>query len=330
MGVIIKGSKHLEALGQVKTFVFDKTGTLTTGSLEVTGVFASSEYSEKEVLEAAFVSGVRSLHPLSKAVFAYAKRKGTKERFPDFAEEKGGKGILVKIGEDSIAMGKKIFLEEIGMDIPNDIIEKANEETKKSRSVSFVAKNGKVVGIVAASDKIKNNAAETIADLRALGVQKIVMLTGDNSQVAEITSKKLGVDEWYAELMPEDKVEVIRHLEKEGLVAMVGDGVNDAAALSIANVGIAMGGLGAEGTIDSAQIVLMRDDLSALPETMRISRAIRRISIQDFWIWGMTNVVGLILVLCGIIGPSGAAAYNFLSDFLPLSNSIRIKIKKAR
>ena len=328
IGVIIKGSKHLEAFGQIKTLVFDKTGTLTTGSLEITGVFASSANSEREVLEAASISGARSLHPLSKAVFAYAKKKGIKERVPDSAEEKGGKGVITKIGKDSIVMGKKVFLEEFGMGFPSDMTEKAEEEAVKGRSVSFVAKNGKVIGLIAASDKIKTNAAEAIADLRSLGVRKIVMLTGDNNRVAETMSKELGVDEWYAELMPEDKVKIIRQLEEADSVAMVGDGVNDAAALSIANVGIAMGGLGAEGTIDSAQIVLMRDDLSTLPETMRIARVARRISVQDFWIWGATNAAGMVLVLCGVIGPAGAAAYNFLSDFLPLSNSVRVRTKK--
>ena len=161
------------------------------------------------------------------------------------------------------------------MELPDDMIKKSEEEAGRGRSISFIAKNGKVIGLASASDKIKVNAARAIADLRSLGVRKIVMLTGDNIRVAETISNELGIDEWHAELMPEDKVEIIRQLEKTGSVAMVGDGVNDAAALSIANVGIAMGGLGAEGTIDSAQIVLMRDDLSSLPETMRIARAAR-------------------------------------------------------
>lgn len=330
MGVIIKGSKHLETFGQVKTIVFDKTGTLTVGLLEITGIFASSGYSEKEVLEAASISGARSLHPLSRAVLSYTNKKGIKERLPDSAEEKGGRGVITKIGKDSIAMGKKVFLEELGMKFPADMAEKAEEESGKGRSVSFIAKNGKVIGLAAASDKVKDNVAKAIADLRSLGVRKIVMLTGDNNRVAETMSKELGIDEWYAELMPEDKVKIIRQLETTGSVAMVGDGVNDAAALSIANVGIAMGGLGAEGTIDSAQIVLMRDDLSTLPETMRIARSARRISVQDFWIWGASNAAGMVLVLCGVIGPAGAAAYNFLSDFLPLSNSIRVGTKKKR
>lgn len=156
------------------------------------------------------------------------------------------------------------------------------------------------------------------------------MLTGDNQQAGEAVARQLGVDQWHADLLPEDKVEIIRQLQAEGPVAMVGDGVNDAAALSIASVGIAMGGLGTEGTIESAQIVLMRDDLSMLAAAIRIARLAGRVSVQDFWIWGLTNLAGLVLVFSGIIGPAGAAAYNFFSDFLPLANSTKVSSKNSQ
>lgn len=328
IGVIVKGGKHLEALGQIQTLVLDKTGTLTTGTLAVTEVVVESGYSEMEVLETAMLADIRSRHPLSKAVVAYARHKGAPDVFPDSAEERGGRGVIATKGGDTIVVGRHVFLQESGAHISPELLSAARAVSAQGKAISFIAKNGRAIGFAAAADTIKDNAHKALSDLRALGVRKIIMLTGDNKQAAEAVAQKLGIDEWHADLFPENKVEIIKRLQAERLVAMVGDGVNDAAALSIARVGIAMGGLGTEGTIESAQIVLMRDDLSTLPATIRIAHMARNVSVQDFWIWGITNAMGLGLVLGGIIGPSGAAAYNFLSDFLPLANSIRVKVTK--
>lgn len=325
IGVIVKGGKHLEIFGRVGTVIFDKTGTLTTGKLVVNEIVAAVGFSEDEVLKATVLADVRSSHPMSRAVVAYAKKKGVPEIFPDSAEEKGGKGVVARKGKDVILVGKRNFLEESGVSFPVELLDLAAEKAAFGQSVSFVSKNKTALGFAVASDQIKNNAKGSIEKLRMMGVKKIVMLTGDNGHAAATIAKKLKIDEWHADLLPENKVEIIKQIQKNSLVAMVGDGVNDAAALSVSNVGIAMGGLGAEGTVDSAQIVLMRDDLSTLPETMEMARLVRKISVQDFWIWGITNAAGLLLVFGGIIGPSGAAAYNFLSDFLPLFNSVRIK-----
>jgi len=329
-GIIVKGSRHLEMFGKLRTIVFDKTGTLTTGALSVSAVIGVKGYSENDVLSWSLFADSNSNHPISRAIVNYAEGRGLQKNVSDSAEEQGGKGVIAKKGRNTIVTGKRIFLEKQGISFPPEIIESADKEASLGRSVSFIARNGRVIGCITAADTIKKNAKRAIEELRELGVEKIVMLTGDNGRAAETIAKQLGVDEWHAELMPEEKVEIIRQLQKKELVAMIGDGVNDAAALSIAGVGVAMGGLGAEGTIDSAQIVLMQDNLSTLPEAMRIARAARRVSLEDFWIWGATNICGLVLVFGGIIGPAGAAAYNFLSDFLPLFNSMRIKIKKLR
>lgn len=325
IGVIVKGSRHLEALEQMKTVVFDKTGTLTVGKLTVTEIVPTTEHAEEEVLRIATIANIRSNHPLSKAIMNYAKQRSIPEVFPDSSEEKGGKGVVVRKGKDTIAVGKRIFIEELGITLPPDIAAAADQTASEGKSISFIAKNNQVLGFAAAADTVKKNAKAAIASLRSLGVEKIVMLTGDNSRAAAAIAKDLGIDEWHADLLPEHKVDIIKKLQQKSPVAMVGDGINDAAALSIASIGIAMGGLGTEGTIESAQIVLMRDDLSTLSEIMRIARKTRRISIEDFWIWGITNAAGLALVFGGIIGPAGAAAYNFLSDFLPLFNSVRVK-----
>jgi heavy metal translocating P-type ATPase len=327
-GVIVKGGKHLELLGQIKTIVFDKTGTLTTGKLVISSVATIEGESEKEVVEAGLVAACRSSHPFSKALQQYAKQKGLEPSLPDSVEEKGGMGIIATKGDTKIVTGRKIFLEEMNIQIPETLFTLSEKDAEQGKSISYIAKDSKCIGFFSASDTPKPDAKTTLAHLRTLGVKKFVMLSGDNARTAESIAREIGIDEWHAELKPEDKVEAIRRLQSKEHVAMVGDGVNDAAALSIASVGIAMGGLGSEGTIESAQIVLMRDDLKALPMAIQIAHSARRVSKQDFYIWGSTNLLGLILVFGGVIGPAGAAAYNFLSDFLPLANSLRVGSKK--
>ncbi len=324
LGIIIKSARHLEMLAKVDTVVFDKTGTLTTGTLVVTEITPGPSFSKKDVLETAAIGSVKSNHPIAKAIIARATEEKVSWPIPETVDEMGGKGVIARHGKDQIIFGKQILAEEKGIEIPPGLKNAAEEARASGRSVSFVTKNNLVVGFVSAADEVKSNTPDAVSDLHSLGIGKIIMLTGDNPQTAKLIAEKSGIDEWRANLFPENKVEIIKELERESSVAMVGDGINDAAALSIANVGIAMGGRGMEGTIDSAQIVLMNDDLSTIPESIRIGRIAKQISVQDFWIWGISNVLGLILVFAGIIGPTGAAAYNLISDLFPLVNSLRI------
>jgi heavy metal translocating P-type ATPase len=328
-GIIVKGSKHLELFGQIKTIVFDKTGTLTKGALAVTGAAAAEGHTEKEVLEAAVLPAQRSSHPLSRAIVAHAKAHHVKETLPDSVEEHSGKGVVATKGKEKIIIGKHIFFDELKIKIPEALAAEAMKRADAGASITFVAAQGAVIGFVAAADEVKKNAKEALAELRALGITTIVMLTGDNRRAAAHMARELGIVEWHADLLPQDKVRIVKELQSKRFVAMVGDGVNDAAALSVASVGVAMGGLGTEGAIDAAQIVLMRDDLSMLPQAVKLARLAREVSMQDFIIWGLTNAAGLLVVFAGFIGPSGAAAYNFLSDFLPLFNSLRIRMKPA-
>ncbi len=324
-GIIIKGGKHLELLGNLRTIVFDKTGTLTTGSLAVTKIIPDSNYTPSDIIKWSIIVNARSSHPFSRAIINYAKANGHTITFPKQVEEKGGKGIIAHLDQNVIVTGKQSFFAELNLEISPALLESAHKTSALGNSVSYLALNQTVIGFIAAADQIKPNAKTALDTLRTLGIQKIVMLTGDNDRVAASVARQLSIDEWHADLLPQDKVNIIRRLQSEQSLAMVGDGVNDAAALSIASVGIAMGGLGTEGTIESAQIVLMRDDLSALPTAIQLARRARIISLQDFWIWGCTNAIGLAFVFGGLIGPAGAAAYNFLSDFLPLSNSFRVR-----
>lgn len=326
-GVIVKGALHLETLGKAKIIVFDKTGTLTKGKLAVSSVVAAAGVGERAVLEMGALAAQRSKHPLSRAVAAYAAARGVAEQEPDSVEEVSGKGIIAHTKSGTVTIGRESFLQEKNVSILEALKKKAVEVSNTGQSVAYVALGSAAIGFFAVSDEIKDNAKQAIAELKRLGVAEVVMLTGDNEHVARTVAEGLGIDNFRAGLLPEDKVKVIQELHKKGIVVMVGDGVNDAAALSAAHVGIAMGAMGVEGAIESAEIVLMRDDLMAISQTMQLARSVARVSAEDFGIWGVTNVAGLALVFGGFIGPSGAAAYNFISDFFPLLNSLRVRIK---
>ena len=329
-GVIIKGAKHLEMVSQIKTAVFDKTGTLTKGSLSVVAIKTANDYKEKDILLMAALCAQVSHHPVSKAILLHAKKENIKEKSPKSSEELSGKGVIVKALNKKIILGKKILLEEMRIKIPAALEREEQQYEKNGNAISYVAVNDKAIGLIALSDQIRPNAEKMIATIRKLGIERIIMITGDNDEVAKAMKEKLGIDEYYANLLPEDKVNIIRKLQKKSPIVMVGDGINDAGALAIASVGIAMGGLGAEGTIETAQIVFMRDNLMALPLLIKLSRFARKVAWQDFVIWGLTNAMGLSLVFTGTIGPTGAAAYNFISDFFPIFNSLRVRVKEKR
>jgi Cd2+/Zn2+-exporting ATPase len=326
-GVIVKGGKHLETLGKIDVIVFDKTGTLTTGKLKVTAVYATEKSNEEEVRKLGGIAARRSNHPLAKAVTDHAEGKGEQVVYPDEADVIEGKGVVAKWQGIEMALGREMLMQEKNATFDDAIRKKAEEYEVLGESVSYLSKNGDVIGFFAAGDTLKHNAKKTVEELFALGIKKVVMLSGDNERVAGTVAKKLGIKDFHASLLPEDKLNRLRVLHKKYKVAMVGDGVNDAAALSISHVGIAMGALGSDSAIESAEIVLMHDNLSAIPRTIQLARDVHNVSIQDFGIWVITNMCGLFLVFTGAIGPSGAAAYNFISDFFPLLNSIRVKMK---
>lgn len=325
-GIIVKGGKHLEALCSVDTIVFDKTGTLTIGKPVVSVIESVEGFDISEVLKYGSIAAIRSTHPLAKSLISYAVEKKLPEIFPDSADIVGGRGVVALKDGQKIILGNKTFLDSHQISISEDLLEKVSTRSELGESVSYIAVDDKTVGFFAAADQQKENAVHVIKKLEKMGVN-IVMLTGDNDKVATAMSAKLGIKKFYANLLPEDKVFRIKELQKTNKVAMVGDGVNDASALSISNVGIAMGALGTDGAIESAEIVLMHDDLAAIPKIIKMARTVHQIAIQDFWIWGITNVLGLTLVFGGVIGHTGAAAYNFISDFFPLFNSLRAKIK---
>ena len=324
-GVIIKGGSYLEGLTKVKTFIMDKTGTITRGKMKVEGFLAYNGYSEKELLSFAGMTEFFSDHPVARAITDYVKDKGVKFEKPLDFKETPGKGISSVYKNKTIYSGKVKFLEESGIKIAQKEREDIARMQNEGYSVTLVGFNGELVGILNCADEIRPHVKEIIEKMKKFGVENVVMLTGDNEKVAKRIAGEAGITHFHANLLPENKIEYVkRYLNADSKVAMVGDGVNDAASLALADVGIAMGAIGSDAAIESADIALMRDDLREIPETMELGLYTRRIARQDFWIWGIVNAIGLVLVFARIIGPNGSAAYNFVTDFLPLINSLRL------
>ncbi len=276
-GVLIKGSQHIETLGRVKVVAFDKTGTLTTGKLEVTDVIPFEE-SEELVLQAAASIEAYSEHPISQAILSKAMNPGLQLIDVDDFSAITGLGVSGTIDGEQYYVGNERLFKEMAITYPK---ERFSQLEKEGKTVILVGKSKRAIGVIAVNDTIRPTSTRTLKALKKMGV-KTVMVTGDNSCTAEAIAKQLGIDEFYAELMPEGKVNVIKSLQqKYGSIAMVGDGVNDAPALASADIGIAMGAIGSDAAIDTADIALMLDDLSKLPYLFQLSKKTRSIVRQN-------------------------------------------------
>jgi Cd2+/Zn2+-exporting ATPase len=324
-GIIIKGASFLEALRDIKVIFVDKTGTLTKGKLKVEG-FVSGLPDQSVILKYAGICAELSDHPMSKAIASYSiSTKGRGGEIPETFSEVSGNGMRAIFAGQELLLGRQSFLENNNVALSPKVLTDIMAEEEKGFNVTFLSYGQKYVGYFIIADEIKENIKSSMEELKSLGVEKIIMLTGDNERVARRIKEVTGITDFYANLSPGQKLEHIKNsLNKKYKVAMIGDGINDAAALSLSDVGIAMGGIGYDVAIESADVVLMKDDFSRVPQMIKISKYVMKIAEQDFWIWGSTNLIGLALVFMGILAPTGASAYNFLTDFLPLFNSTRI------
>jgi len=291
-GVLIKGSNFLDALKNVDTVVFDKTGTLTEGVFEVADVKTFNGYSKEEVVEFAAKAEVHSNHPVAKSIRDYGKEfLENPDQVNDY-KEIPGQGVIATVSGKRVHVGNQKLLK-----LHN--IEPADEE--KVDAVVYVAIDGKYAGSITISDRIKTDAKKAIEELRKQGVKKIAMLTGDSQIVAEKVASELGIDEYYAELLPEDKVAILERLKgkSKGKVAFVGDGINDSPVLARADVGVAMGGLGSDAAIETADVVIMDDKPSKLSQAMKTASFTHNIIWQN--ILFALGVKGLFIAL-GTIG----------------------------
>jgi len=291
-GVLIKGSNFLDALKNVDTVVFDKTGTLTEGVFEVADVKTFNGYSKEEVVEFAAKAEIHSNHPVAKSIRDYGKDFLENPNQVNDYKEIPGQGVIATISGKRVHVGNQKLLK-----LHN--IEPADEE--KVDAVVYVAIDGKYAGSITISDRIKTDAKKAIEELRKQGVKKIAMLTGDSQIVAEKVASELGIDEYYAELLPEDKVAILERLKgkSKGKVAFVGDGINDSPVLARADVGVAMGGLGSDAAIETADVVIMDDKPSKLSQAMKTASFTHNIIWQN--ILFALGVKGLFIAL-GTIG----------------------------
>ena len=287
-GILIKGSNYLETLSKVNTAVFDKTGTLTKGSFAVTAIH-HAKVSNDELLDIAAVAECNSNHPIAQSIVAAHKGHINPERVSS-VKEIAGRGVESVIDGRTIYVGNSKLMDDVHADW---------HECHHVGTVIHIAENGKYLGHIVISDEPKPDSKKAIQQLKALGVKKVVMLTGDSRKVAENVANELGVDEVRAELLPADKVtEVEKLLESDGPLAFVGDGINDAPVLSRADVGIAMGALGSDAAIEAADVVLMDDKPSKIPEAMNIARKTMRIVRQNIIV--SLTVKGLVLIITAI------------------------------
>jgi len=323
-GIIIKGGERLETLSKVTILVLDKTGTLTYGALSVRQVNIAPGIRENEFWQLVGMAEKFSEHPAGKAVFREARAQQDRIPDPDETHSYKGSGIMAKYRGREIAVGSEEFFRELGIPLEREIRTEIAAERENGVTVLLVSFDRKFAGTITLADAPRPEAKESLAELERLGIARIIMFTGDNEAVARRVAEELGIRRYRAAMKPEDKMRELEILLKEGPVAMVGDGVNDAPALARADVGIAMGGGGAAVAVEAADVVILTDDLSRLPEAIELSRRTLSVIKGDIIIWVLSNILGFALVLTGIAGPALAAFYNFATDFFPLLNSVRL------
>jgi len=287
-GVLIKGGRPLEDLGELTALAFDKTGTLTEGKPKLTQVVALGDISDNELLK--IVVAVESLsdHPLAKAVVRDGKERLEGEEIPDASNLEAvlGKGIKATLGNDKIYVGNLDLYEGLDESTPSDkITTKVRGLEGGGNTTMLIRKNKEYIGIIALMDTPREAAKKTLSELKEIGIKRMIMLTGDNQKVADAVAEEIGLTDAWGSLLPEEKVEAIKKLkEKESKVAMVGDGVNDAPAMANSTVGIAMGAAGSDVALETADIALMADKLETLPFAIGLSRQSKSIIKQNLWV----------------------------------------------
>ncbi|MGW8886468.1 heavy metal translocating P-type ATPase [Streptomyces sp. NPDC055749] len=324
LGILIKGPEVLETTRRVDTIVLDKTGTVTTGRMALLDVHTADRTTEADVLRIAGALEHSSEHPIAQAVAAGATAKvGTLPTPEDFANIPG-LGVQGTVDGHQVLVGRPKLLTEAGIALPRPLAAAMTEAAQQGRTAIAVAWDGEARAVLEVADAIKDSSAAAVTKLRALGLRP-VLLTGDNRAVADSVARATGIDEVYAEVLPEEKVDVIRRLQAEGrTVAMVGDGVNDAAALATADLGLAMG-TGTDAAIEASDLTLVRGDLKVAADAIRLSRStLATIRGNLFWAFGY-NVAALPLAAFGLLNPMIAGAAMAFSSVFVVTNSLRLR-----
>jgi manganese-transporting P-type ATPase C len=326
-GILIKGGTHLEAMSEVDTVCFDKTGTLTDGEPAVTRVLSCSDrYTTDDVLDLAARVERHSQHPLSLAVMKFAaEQRVTPRGQDDQFEILPGRGVRSSTAEGDVLVGNERLLDECGVPVAGAAANQYREFAANAETAMYVAYRGELVGIIAVSAPVRLEAKEAVTQLRKTGVSRVLMLTGDAEPVAQRVAASVGIQQWRSRLLPQDKFETIQKLRDHGhRVAMVGDGINDAPALALADVGVAMGTGGSDVALETADIALAADDLRKITSVVNISCQTMTVVRQNYGLALGTNSIGLYLAATGSINPIIAAILHNLSTILVIFNSTRL------
>ena len=329
-GVLYKNATVLEITSKAKTVVLDKTGTITKGGVEITDIIPT-EVNEEELISLAASIEEKSEHPLARAILSYARQRGIKTYESDGFVAVAGRGVRGKVCGEEIIGGSYKFISELNL-LTDSLTEQYEKLSKEGKTPLFFVREGRLIGIIAVADTIREDSYEAIKTLRDMGL-RTVMLTGDNKITASAIAKASGVDEFIAEVMPDGKEEVVRTLQENGRVIMIGDGINDAPALTRADVGIAIGG-GTDIAIDSADVVLTGTSLMAVPLAIKISRATLKTIYENlFWAFiynviGITIATGVFIPLFNLeLAPMFGALAMGLSSFSVVMNALRLNLK---
>ena len=323
LGILIKNVSLLEIAGKITSVVFDKTGTLTTGRLYVTKIEPAEGVDPAKMLSLAAAAEQMSKHPAARALNMLAKEANVALEVPDDFEETPGKGVTATVGNSKVLVGRDTFLQEKNIDISN-VADPAMQE-EQGFSTLYVARDNNCIGWIGLQDKSRPEAKQAVSELFKGGIHRITMLTGDRPEVANTISAELGCTDYKAKCLPQDKLAVVESIRKDGhVVAVVGDGINDAPALAAGDLGIAMGAAGSDVAINSASIALMSDDLRRLPFLVLLSRKTRMVILQNLFFGIIFIAAGMSAAAAGWVNIVFAAVLHFAGSVIVIFNSARL------
>lgn len=323
LGIFVKNVADLEIAGKLTAIVFDKTGTLTTGRLYVTKLEPADGIDPADLLRTAASAEKMSKHPAARALLNLAKEANVNLFESSDFEEVPGKGVRARVEGAIILIGRDSFIRENNIDVSNVSDPALHED--EGFSTLYIAQDGKCLGWIGMQDKTRPEAHEAVSDLLASGIKRITMLTGDRKEVAGRVAAELGCTDFRASCLPQDKLAIVKSIRKDGhIVAVIGDGINDAPALAEGDLGIAMGAAGSDVAINSASIALMNNDLKRLPFLVKLSRKTRGVIAQNLMFGSLFIVVGMFLALSGVVSAALAAPLHFVGSLIVIFNSARL------
>lgn len=322
LGILIKDVAHLESAGRLTAVIFDKTGTLTTGELSVTQLIPVEGVEGATLVTAAAVAEQQSNHPVARAVVNIAAEANVQYDKPDSFEEIHGKGVIAKLNGEEILVGRELFLKEKGLDT-NSVKHLADQA--EGMSLLYVARGGKLLGVVGLEDMTRTAARDAVEELREIGIRRLAMLTGDRHVVARKVAAEMACTEFKADCLPHEKLDLVHEMQSHGhRVMVIGDGVNDAPALAAGDLGVAMGAAGSDVAINSASIALLNNDLTRIPFLIRLSRATRKVVVQNL-VFGVFFVATVMtLGAMALVSPITVAILHLTSTFFVVFNSARL------